>query len=81
MKIEVLGPGCQRCEALANAVQTAINGLNVECELKKVTDMMEIMKYGIMVTPALVFDGEVKISGKVPSVKEIQDLIRESAQQ
>jgi len=81
MKIEVLGPGCQRCEALANTVQTAINGLNIECEFEKITDMVEIMKYGVMVTPALVLDGEVKFSGKVPSVKEIQDLIRESDRQ
>jgi small redox-active disulfide protein 2 len=76
MKIEVLGPGCQKCEALANAVQTAINGLNVQCDLQKVTSISQIMEYGVMVTPALVIDGEVKVSGKVPSIKEIQDLIR-----
>ncbi|MGD2109610.1 MAG: thioredoxin family protein [Phycisphaerae bacterium] len=76
MKVEVLGPGCQRCDALANAVQTAINGLSLDCEFSKVTDMKKIMTYGVMVTPALVVDGEVKLSGKVPSIQEIQDLLR-----
>lgn len=80
MKIEVLGPGCQRCEALANTVKTAIDGLGVPCEFNKVTDMGEIMKYGVVVTPALVVDGEVKFSGRIPSIKEIQDLIRSSSQ-
>jgi small redox-active disulfide protein 2 len=76
MKVEVLGPGCQRCEALANSVKTALDGLGIQYEFEKVTNITEIMKYGVMVTPALVVDGEVKISGKVPSVKEIQDLIQ-----
>ena len=76
MKVEVLGPGCQKCEALANEVKTALDGLGVQYELVKVTDITEIMKYGVMITPALVIDGEVKVSGKVPTVKEIQDLIQ-----
>jgi small redox-active disulfide protein 2 len=76
MKIEVLGPGCQKCSALAASVKTAADGLGIQYELVKVTDITEIMKYGVMITPALVVDGEVKVSGKVPSVKEIQDLIQ-----
>ena len=76
MKVEVLGTGCQKCEALAHGVKTALDGLGVQYELVKVTDITEIMKYGVMITPALVIDGEVKISGKVPTVKEIQDLVQ-----
>ena len=76
MKVEVLGPGCQKCEALANSVKTALDGLGVPYELEKVTSITDIMKYGVMVTPALVVDGEVKVSGRVPSITEIQDLIK-----
>ena len=75
MKIEVLGPGCPKCAALASNVKAAADKLGLQYELSKVTNIMEITKYGVMMTPALVVDGEVKVSGKVPSVEEIQRMI------
>lgn len=75
-KIEILGPGCHRCTKLAEAAEKAAQGLNIEYELKKVSDINAIVSYGVMMTPALVVDGEVKSSGRVPSVEEIAGLIR-----
>ena len=75
MKIEVLGPGCPRCNSLADNVKAAVATLGVDAEVEKVTDIMEITKYGVMVTPALVVDGEVKASGRVLSPEEIQRIL------
>ena len=75
MKIEVLGPGCQKCTALAANVKTAADGLGLQYELGKVTNIMEITKYGVMVTPALVIDGEVKLSGKAASEAELTAIL------
>ncbi len=71
MKIEVLGPGCQKCTALAANVKTAADRLGLHYELSKVTNIMEITNYGVMVTPALVINGEVKLSGKAASDAEL----------
>ena len=75
MKIEVLGPGCPRCSALAAGVKAAADRLGLEYELSKVTDILEITKYGVMVTPALVIDGEVKLSGKAASEAELTAIL------
>lgn len=75
MKIEVLGPGCPKCAALASNVKAAADKLGLDCEIEKITDITRIMTKGVMMTPALVVDGEVKVSGKVPSVEEIQRMI------
>jgi len=75
MKIEVLGPGCPKCSTLAENVKAAADGLGLQYQLNKVTDIMEITKYGVMVTPALVVDGEVKASGRVLSPEEIQRIL------
>ena len=79
MKIEVLGPGCARCQTLAGNAKTAVEGLGLECKIVKVTDMNEIVSRGVMITPALAIDGAVKTMGKVISVKEIQALLSETS--
>ena len=80
MRIEVLGPGCPKCDLLVQRTREAVRELGVDATVEKVTDLATMVRYGVMVTPALVLDGEVKFSGKIPSIKEIQDLIRESEQ-
>ncbi len=74
-KIQVLGPGCPNCEKLAAVTKEAVYSLGIEADIEKVTDIQEIMSFGVMMTPALVVDGAVKISGKVPSVEEIKTLL------
>ena len=74
-EILVLGPGCARCEMLADRVKEAAEQLGLEYELTKVTDLGEITSFGVMMTPALVVDGEVKVAGKVPSVNEIKEML------
>lgn len=73
--IQVLGPGCPRCEKLAQATREAADSLGIEYRLEKVTDIHEIMSYGVMMTPALVIDGQVKVAGKVPSVEELKAVL------
>jgi len=75
MEIAVLGTGCPKCHKLAEETQKAIAELGLDCEVKKITDVAEIMAYRVMLTPALVVDGEVKVVGKVPSVEDIKALI------
>ena len=75
MKIEVLGPGCPRCNALAAGVQAALRKMGLDAEVTKVTDINAITSRGVMVTPALVVDGQVKASGRVPSPEEIQEML------
>lgn len=74
--IKVLGPGCIRCKELLSQTQRAVVEMGLECNVEKVTDIREITSYGIMMTPALVVDGEVKVSGKVPSLEEIKKLLK-----
>jgi small redox-active disulfide protein 2 len=75
MKIEVLGPGCARCNTLVAAAKAAVTKLGLDAEVTKVTDINEITSRGVMVTPALAVDGEIKSSGKVLSPEEIQELL------
>jgi small redox-active disulfide protein 2 len=70
-KVEVLGGGCAKCKILAEQVVIAAEQAGVEIELVKVEDFTEIMKYGVMVTPALVVDGDLKFSGKVVKAKDL----------
>ena len=74
-KIQVLGTGCPKCIKLAELVDETARSLGIEYELSKVSDITEIVSYGVMVTPALVVDGTVKVSGKVPSVDEIKAML------
>lgn len=71
MKIQILGTGCPKCKALAESAETAAREAGIEYELEKVTDINDIMKFGVMMTPALVIDGDVKVVGTVPSPEEI----------
>jgi small redox-active disulfide protein 2 len=75
MKIEVLGSGCKNCKALEAAAQQALQQLGIDEPITKVTDYGEIASYGVMSTPALTIDGDVKTTGRVPSVDEIADLV------
>ena len=75
MKIEVLGPGCQKCTALAANVKAAADRLGIQYELDKVTKVTEFAKYGVMLTPALVIDGKVKLSGKAASDAELTSIL------
>lgn len=74
-KIQVLGPGCPRCTQLAAAVDMAARQLGLECEIEKVSDITEIVNLGVMITPGLIVDGELKFQGKCPSVDELKDII------
>lgn len=75
MKLQILGTGCAKCNALTMATEKAAQTLGVEYELEKVTDLNRIMSFGVMMTPALVVDGKVKVSGKVPSVDDLKKLL------
>jgi len=77
MKIEILGTGCPKCKKLNELVEEAINELGVLVEIIKVTDINKIINYGVMITPALVVDGDVKVAGKIPSKEEIIRWIEE----
>ena len=79
MNIQVLGPGCPRCKQLLSNTQTAVMQANLDANVEKVEDIATIMKYGIMSTPALIVDGVVKLSGKVPSVDELKNLLAQWA--
>ena len=75
MRIEILGTGCRRCDALAAGVKATVTKLGLEAEIAKVTDIGEIASRGVMMTPALVVDGQVKASGRVPSPEEIEQML------
>jgi small redox-active disulfide protein 2 len=74
-KIQILGPGCPKCKKLTELTEQAAKELGIEYEIEKVTKINDIMKFGVMVTPALVIDGQVKIAGKSPSIDEIKTLL------
>ncbi|MGB2819906.1 MAG: thioredoxin family protein, partial [Phycisphaerae bacterium] len=65
-KLQILGTGCPKCRKLAENAKAAAEAAGIDYEIEKVTDINEIMKFGVMMTPALVVDGEVKAVGKVP---------------
>ena len=74
-KVKVLGPGCPKCIELAKRSQEAAQSVGGDIEVEKVTDLKQIMSFGVIMTPALVVDGQVKVIGKVPSVDEIKKMI------
>jgi small redox-active disulfide protein 2 len=77
LEIKVLGPGCPRCERLFNAVDQATGELGLQRQLEKVTDIAAITGYGVMMTPALVVNDEVKTVGRIPDVEELKALLAE----
>ena len=74
-RLQILGLGCAKCEMLARHTEEAAQALGLEYTLEKVTSALEITKLGVMTTPALVVDGEVKITGRVPTVESIKKLL------
>ena len=75
MEIKILGTGCSKCKTTYAVIEKAIKENNIRATITKVEDIMEIMSYNILSTPAVVVDGEVKIKGYVPSEKEIKELL------
>jgi small redox-active disulfide protein 2 len=78
MKIQVLGTGCPKCKKMYENVEKAIKDLGTCAEIEKVQDLKAIMDFGVMVTPALAIDGDVKVAGKIPSVEDIKKLVEEA---
>ncbi|HOQ89463.1 MAG TPA: thioredoxin family protein [Candidatus Hydrogenedentes bacterium] len=76
MKIQILGTGCPKCQKLAETAKTAAEELGLQYELVKITDLNEIMKFGVMMTPGLAVDGQVKSVGKVPTVDEVKKMLQ-----
>lgn len=75
MKIQILGPGCAKCTKLAETAGAAAKELGIEYELEKISDINQIMTFGVMMTPGLVVDGEVKSVGTVPSLDDMKKML------
>jgi small redox-active disulfide protein 2 len=75
MKIEILGTGCSKCNKTKEVIEKVLKSTGVKAEVVKVEDIETILKYGVMITPAVVIAGDVKIVGKVPDEKEIRKWI------
>ncbi len=78
MDIAILGPGCPKCRQTAEVVRQAVEQAGVSATIRKVEDIREIMKYRVLMTPAVVIDGDVKIFGKVPTVTEVRKHLSET---
>lgn len=76
MKIQILGTGCAKCNQLAASTQAAADRLGLDCEMEKVTDYIRFGEFGVMITPALVVDGKLKVAGRVPSDAELEGMLR-----
>jgi len=74
--IQILGPGCPKCTKLAENAEAAAKALGIDYQLEKVTDITRIMDFGVMMTPALVVDGQVKVVGKVPDVEAVKAMLK-----
>ena len=77
MKIQILGTGCPKCKQVEVNAREAVKNLGINAVIEKVTDIDQIIDFGITVTPALAVDGDVKFSGKIPSVEEIEKLLKQ----
>jgi len=75
MEIKVLGPGCAKCHSLEKTVKEVVAALKLDIKVEEIKDMKEIMRYPILMTPGLVINGKVVMSGKVPSKAEVEQLI------
>ena len=76
MNIKIMGPGCPNCQKVAELVQSSVEELGVDAQVEKITDFQEIAKAGVLSTPAVVINGNVKCVGKVPSKNEILSWLR-----
>ncbi len=74
-EVKVLGPGCPKCVQLMKQTEQAIQELSLECSVEKITDIQKITGFGVMMTPALVVDGEIKVTGKVPSLDDLKKML------
>jgi small redox-active disulfide protein 2 len=74
-KIQVLGPGCHRCQVLYERTKLAAQEIGLECEIEKVSDLEAIVSFGILSTPALIIDGAVKMNGRVPTVAQLKEML------
>jgi small redox-active disulfide protein 2 len=72
MDIKVLGPGCAKCKKAEKIVRQVVSEMNIDAQVEKVTDMLKISEYGVIGTPAVVIDGEVKSVGKIPKRKDLE---------
>ncbi len=76
MKIQILGTGCSKCKQTeANAIK-AVDSLGIDADIEKITDINQIIDFGVIATPALAVNGEVKFTGKIPSVEEIEEILK-----
>lgn len=75
MNVKILGPGCSNCQTLERNTHAALERIGSDATIEKVEDMADIMTYGVMSTPSLVVDDEVVVTGRVPSAKEIADML------
>jgi len=78
VKVQVLGPGCPKCKRLAENAEAAVRELGAQAQVVKVTDIDEIVKAGVIVTPGIAVNGKIKSAGRVPGVEEIKKWIIES---
>ena len=78
MNIKVLGTGCSKCKSLEKVTREAVAEMGINAEVEKVEDIVKIMQYGVMRTPALVINEKVAISGSLPSITEIKELISQN---
>lgn len=74
-KLQILGTGCSKCKRLTEQVEQAAKELGIEHQIEKVTDIEQIISFGVMMTPALAVDGQVKVAGNIPSIEELKRLI------
>ena len=75
VKIKILGTGCAKCQKLAEQTELAAKAMGIEYSLEKITDIQEIISFGVMAAPALVVDGKVLMTGKLPTVEELKKLL------
>ena len=75
-KLQILGTGCPKCKLLAEKTEEAAKAAGIEHEIIKVTDINEIMSFGVMMTPALAIDGKVKVTGRIPDQDELKSMIQ-----
>ncbi len=76
MEIKILGTGCSKCKKLEEITREVANELKLNANIEKVEDIQKIMEYGVMSTPALVIDGKVALSGKLPKAKELEEILK-----
>ena len=75
MLIQILGTGCAKCKKMAEVAELVAKKMNIEFELEKVTDITKIVELGVMTTPAMLVDGKLKCSGRVPSIEEVEKIL------